>query len=116
MAKDYKLKLYDEQIDNNHPDAKERGIRQDGLRDWRDRDIYLVLDGTKVYSGDEQWRNHGGAVEPDYSRGWWLQNQSTGQIVLGPFTGPCPSPFRESLLEGREMVGVIVARDFQMHG
>jgi hypothetical protein len=61
---------------------------------------------------DNDWRDPD--VTLDWDKGWFLQEQATGRVVM-EFKGPCPSPFRESLLEGRELVGVIVARDFQRH-
>lgn len=108
MAKEISLKLYDEIVRGPNDE------RRIAARDWRDPDVYLVLDGTKVYSRDAQYNQHQGAVEPDWDKGWYVMEQATNKIVM-EFKGPCPSPFRESLLEGRELVGVVVARDFQRH-
>lgn len=107
-SKKHEYNTYDETLRGPN---KERGIKEN---DWRDPDKVLVLDGTKVYSRDEQYNQHRGAVEPDWDKGWYVQEQATNKIVM-EFKGPCPSPFRESLLEGRELVGVVIARDFQSH-
>lgn len=99
---------------SNDPEAKERGIRQEGHYDWRDPDRYLELGGTKVYSRDTAFNTHTGSVEPDWDLGWYVMDQRTNKILM-EFKGPCPSPFRESLLEGRELEGIIIARDVQTH-
>lgn len=82
--------------------------------DSRDPDLVLRIDGLRVYSRDEKFRSHQGAVEPDWKLGTYLMTDS-GQVVAE--LGPDPAPiFKQCLLQGRVLKGIICAEDKQRHG
>lgn len=107
---------------SSDPEAKERGIRQDGLRDWRDPDRFLVLDGARVQTDDAAFRSHdrNSSVEPRWdefdSHLIWNSGTadhaaySTYNLGRNP-----PQIFKDALLNGLVLYGVIIARDEQMH-
>lgn len=106
-------KIYD-QTRGTDPDAKERGIRSD--TDWRDADRVLILDGARVRSTDTAFEAHQKAVEPDWSEFdtilQWNDN-SHQPVNLGREPAPI---FKDALLNGLVLYGVLIARDEQRHG
>ncbi len=85
--------------------------------DYRDPDLYLVLDGAQVVPNDAAWRGHekGTAVEPDWGQGWQIMGPGPNQPMLATGQGVPPSPLKECCLQGRVLFGCIIARDLQRH-
>jgi hypothetical protein len=113
MAKKHEYKVWDEKVDSNHPDAAERKVRKQPL-DWRDPDHSLVLDGLRVYTRDSQYNQHQGAVEPRWEENDTYLMDSNGQVKVNLGRNPAPI-FKQCLLEGRVLYGIIIARDEQSH-
>ena len=113
-AKELKYKVWNETVRGTDPDAKERKINSQ--TDWRDPDRVLVLDGARVRSTHQAYESHSAAVEPDWSEYdtilQWNDN-SHQPINLGRDPAPI---FKEALLNGLVLYGVIIARDEQYHG
>lgn len=110
-------KLYGE-TRGTDPEAEERGIKS--ANDYRAPDVYQELNPggirSKVYSRDSAYNEHRGAIEPADEYGWYVMLQDgSGRILMDFASGPIPEPFKSSLLEGRELVGCIISRDFQQH-
>lgn len=115
-AKTHTYKTWDHKVSSDDPDAKERGIRQDGVRDWRDPDRVLVLDGARVRSRDTAVEGHeqGAANEPNWAEYdtylMWNDTMKTENLGRNP-----PSIFKEAWKNGLVLYGVIIARDEQRH-
>lgn len=108
----YAITLYPRQI------QAWEGIRPDISRpdDWRNADIIFRLDGARVRSADGSFNSHTGAVEPDWSEyDTYLQWNDNSRQPINLGRDPAPV-FKQALLEGRVLYGVIIARDEQFHG
>jgi len=86
--------------------------------DWRDPSIWADLEGARMVSGDEHWRGHeiGTGVEPDWSKGCWLEAPDRQQTKLIEFRGHPGKLFADALLNGLVGRGVICFEDQQRHG
>ncbi len=109
-------KVWKDKVTATDPDAKERGIRQDGVRDWRDGDRVIELNGFQVQSKDSEYRAHHGGIEPDWSLGWALTDPSNFSRTVFEGTGEPPDWIAQALREGRRVYGCIILRDEQQHG
>lgn len=113
MARELKYRVYDHKVSGTDPEARERGITREG--DWRDPDRILVLDGARVRTKDQAFESHSAAVEPDWSEHdtYLMWNDNRHQPVN---LGRDPAPiFKEALLNGLVLYGVVIARDEQFH-
>jgi hypothetical protein len=106
--------VWDSQVDNNHPDAKERKIRQDGLRDWRDADEVFVFDGLRVRTEDKVFESRGGSVEPRWDEFDTFLMDDNGRVKMNLGRNPAPI-FKDALLNGRVLYGCLISRDEQAH-
>jgi hypothetical protein len=86
--------------------------------DWRDPSRSVSIEGARMVSGDEHWRGHevGTAVDPDWSKGCWLEAPDHQQTKLIEFSGHPGKIFADALLNGLVARGSIVFEDQQRHG
>lgn len=122
-AKELKYKIWTDTVRQNDPDAKERGIRQDGVTDYRDPDRILVLDGARVYSRDTAFNIHdrSAAVEPRWDEHdsylmWNARTEHHRESETYNLGRNPPQIFKDAFLNGLVLYGVIIARDEQQHG
>ncbi len=86
--------------------------------DWRDKSISIRIQGARMQSGDPAWRGHeaGTAVEPDWSKGCWLETSDVHQTKLIEFGGYPGKIFADALLNGLVAQGIVCFQDDQRHG
>ena len=114
-AREIVTKVWEQRVNANDPDAVERGIRQDGVRDWRDADVVIPLNELRVYSLHEAFRMHQAAREPDWDQGWEVRSNTDNRTVFSG-KGQPPDWIARALRDGLTIEGVIVLRDRQQHG
>lgn len=82
--------------------------------DWRDEDRVLLLSHLTCYSNDLEYQESHSKSEPDWSMGVELRTDQNRTVAT--FHGEPPEVIKRAVLEGRILEGLIVARDYQMHG
>src|SRR5881392_3286303 len=103
MAKQTKqVDIYPDRVDGPN---EERHIV---AGDWRDPDRVQLLDGLRVQSSDRDWQENHSSSEPDWSAGFY------GVDVAGR-TVDLLAVFRDAVLNGLVLCGVVVARDESRH-
>jgi|SRR6185369_5223807 len=82
--------------------------------DWRDADYVVEMDGWTMVSNDLAFQESHSKSAPDWSLGCYAVDSNNRTVLT--FSGEPCTPFKEALLEGRLLHGVMVARDHQRHG
>ncbi len=82
--------------------------------DWRDPDKALECQEYTCYSNDLAFQESHSVSAPDWSLGGEIRD-SKNQVV-DKFGGEPIQVIKDAILEGRLLVGCLVARDFQRHG